>query len=123
MGMNIMNSKLARLVVSVVCFVSIVSLSRSIYNLWKRRDFIKGRQEALTKEQALHDKLINKLYEVESPTHIEKTAREKLGYVREGETVVIMPNPTNSMTSDTPQTIDEKDVRIQNWKKWWRLFF
>ena len=50
---------------------------------------------------------------------MERMAREKLGLVKEGETIVIMKNEKLKMTNEE-QEVEENSP---NWKKWWGLFF
>ena len=63
-----------------------------------------------------HAELENRLIEATSAAFIEKIARDKLGLVREGETVVIMDK--------SPVIGNQSSVKEEsNWRKWWGLFF
>jgi cell division protein FtsB len=105
--------------VGIISIFLAIGLTRSIFNHWHKRTVVDERQEALKREEARHAELIDKLEEATSSAFIEKEAREKLGLVREGETIVLLD------TSSAPGSTDEslsKDT-TPTWKKWWKLFF
>lgn len=59
----------------------------------------------------------------ESDVHVERVAREQLGYARDGETVllphVLVPTPTPTPTaSPTSHLLAERADR-PNWQRWW----
>lgn len=98
----------------------ILTLPRSIYDLWKRRDIVKDRQAELTRVMADNEKLKKELEEAQTPEFIEKVAREKLGLVKDGETIVLLPQ--QPLTAENIESSGEVPNEV-NWKKWWRLFF
>lgn len=59
----------------------------------------------------------------ESDMHVERVAREQLGYAREGDIVVLpqiiltTPTPTNTL----PQVLPTPTPR-PNWQRWWDAF-
>ncbi|OGE14168.1 hypothetical protein A3F00_05305 [Candidatus Daviesbacteria bacterium RIFCSPHIGHO2_12_FULL_37_11] len=65
--------------------------------------------------------LKEKLEEVKNPDFIETQARDKLGLVREGEILVIIPQ--EKIDSILGLTKKAEEVRLQNWKGWLKLFF
>lgn len=109
-----------RLLIAGVSLLVVVSLSRSVYSLWRKRDYVQQRAAALAREQVENDRLKKQIEESQKPEFVEKEAREKLGMTREGEAIVIMPKPQIPNPND--QTM-QKEENISNWKKWWRLFF
>jgi cell division protein FtsB len=111
---------LARLFIVGVSLLTVVSLSRSVYGLWRKRDYVRIRADALAQEQAENDRLKKLVEEAQKPEFIEKEAREKLGMTREGEAIVILPK---SQISNPNDQVKQKEENISNWKKWWRLFF
>ncbi|MBI5620622.1 septum formation initiator family protein [Candidatus Gottesmanbacteria bacterium] len=112
---------IVRLVIMVVSAVMVVNLSRSIWDLWRRRDYLGERQAALARLKAEQVRFQGELREAESPEFIEQEARNRLGLGKEGEIVVLMPNDKFQMSNvKTEEKIVEK---LPNWKRWWRLFF
>jgi cell division protein FtsB len=117
--MKFFKSRRFRLVVTLVCLIVVVSLSRGLSILWKKKDIVSQRQEALTRLEREQLELKQKLEEAQSPEFIERMARENLGLIKEGETIVLVPRTENSEFNG--QTTQEES--LSNWKKWWRLFF
>ncbi len=97
-----------------------VSLSRSVYALWHKRDYVYKRADSLKAVQAENAQLKQQVEVAQKPEFIEKEAREKLGMTKEGETIVIMPKSQYPISNIQLQAESEK---LPNWKKWWRLFF
>ena len=62
-------------------------------------------------------KLKERLAEITSPEFVEREAREKLGYGKEGETLLVLPNQNSTQYS-------EKSAQEEgpNWRKWWKLY-
>lgn len=89
---------------------SIVTLqqnSQIVQQLKTEKDTAIKRQEFLSQE----------LYYVKTNDFIENEAREKLGMVKPGEHVILIP-PTSANSAPT-----KKEENIPNWEKWRRLFF
>lgn len=116
--MKILKNRIFRLLVVLGGMTLIVILSQSIYSLWHKQDIIREREEALTRVEAENQRLKQALKETQDPAFVERQAREKLGMVKEGETIVLMdksriPNPNDTKNQE----------QIPNWRKWWSLFF
>ena len=119
--MKLFKSRLFRLIVTIVSILMVVSLSRSIMSLWGKYDIVKDRERELVREQEKNTRLKAEFEQVQSPEFIEREAREKLGMVKEGEAVVLMPQHQSSVISH--QSSEERKEDMPSWKKWWRLFF
>lgn len=113
--------RVIRLVIIGVSAILVVNLSRSIWDLWRRRDILYERQVVLDRLKNENKRLKDELTYSESPLFIEQEARNRLGLGKEGETVVIMPNVQYPISNI--QTKEEKEGNPPNWKRWWRLFF
>ncbi len=113
--------RVIRLVIIGVSAILVVNLSRSIWDLWRRRDILGERQSVLKRLEAENKRLKDELAYSESPFFVEQEARNRLGLGREGEAVVLLPK--SQITNLNDQTNDEKEEMLPNWKKWWRLFF
>lgn len=116
--MKFIKSRLFGLIITTISLISVVALSRSLLGLWQKRDVVRDRQEALSRVEAENAKLKQQLSEVQSPQFVEKQAREKLGLVKEGESVVLMPQSSESSQIEAPN-----EQNLPNWQKWWKLFF
>jgi cell division protein FtsB len=62
----------------------------------------------------------------ESDVHVERIAREQLGYAREGDIVVLprylAPTPTPEPAADAPAVAPEVQPAEPNWQRWWHVF-
>lgn len=113
-----MGRKMVRLAVLIVCLIVGVGIIRSVYTLSQKKGIIKERQQVFNQLVEKNKQLQEDLKEATSPAFIEQAARDKLGLVREGETVIIMDRTQNWELNDQKQ---QKEVA--SWKLWWRLFF
>lgn len=91
----------------------------SIVNVQKRIDDGKLEVEKLEKEQAL---LKQRLEIATSSAFLEKAARAKLGWGKEGEYIVVLPSE-EFLKSLAPKIEEEKKPPKPNWQKWLKLFF
>lgn len=119
--MNIFSRRMVRFIVIVVSIVMVINLSRSIWDLWRRRDVLGERQEVLRRVEEENRRLQSELEYAQSPEFVEQEARNRLGLGREGEEVVLLPK--SQIPNPNIQTNEEKEENLPNWKKWWRLFF
>ncbi len=89
-------------------------LSFNIYRIWRTGDRITQAQVELDKTKKEQAELKQRLAEVQTPEFVEKEAREKLGYGKDGEIIVIVPQiePENR----------EVEEQQENWQKWWNLY-
>lgn len=121
--MKFVKSRLFRLIVTILSFSLVVSLSRSILSIWKKRDIVHERERALVKVQEENSRLQQTLQDVQRQEYIERVARDKLGLIREGEAVILMINDTSTNLQMTNEETQNQDVNLPNWEKWWRLFY
>lgn len=110
-----LKSRLITTVILILGFYLIFSLSKSTYDLWRKAETVKEAQEKRLEEERRNKELRKELEFTQSKEFIEEKAREKLGLVKPGETVVIIP-PLEATQSAILEA-------LPNWKKWWRLFF
>ncbi len=111
-----MKKQLISLIILIAGLFLIVNLTRSIKELLDAGNRTKEAENQLAELKNQNDNLKKNLSEVESPSYLEKMAREKLGLAREGEVVVIMPSPQETVSSVISQE------NLPNWKKWLSLF-
>jgi len=104
----------------ILCVAIGIGVVRSVYTLSKKKGIVAERQRVLRELTAKNEELHQQLEEATSPAFIEQAARDKLGLVREGETVVIMDksNPPAGGLND-----QERSQELPSWKQWWSLFF
>lgn len=64
--------------------------------------------------------LKKKFSQIQSSEFIEEEVRNKLGFAKKGETVVVIPD---SRLKQVLGASSPAQVRLPNWLGWWRLFF
>ena len=109
--------RIVRIAVTLISLGLAVSAGRTIIELWQRRDVVSVRERELKKVQSENDALERKLKDMAGDAYVERVARDQLGMVKEGETIVMLPEgkadkEKNGLLQDLP-----------NWKKWWQIFF
>ena len=120
MVIHFVRSRLVRVAVLVICIAIGIGIVRSVYTLSQKKGIIAERQQVLTQLTAKNRQLQEELMEATSPAFIEQAARDKLGLVRVGETVVIMDKSNPS--ADGPNN-QKNPLESPSWKQWWQLFF
>lgn len=99
-----------------------LSLVRNTFRINKAKDKVQKAEERLEKLREEKEELELKLKFVKSEEFIEKQVRDKLGLVREGEIVVILPED-EIVKKFAPLHYEEEEVLPDpNWKKWMQLF-
>ena len=68
-----------------------INAGRTIWELWKRKDVVSDREAELSHIKQENRSLEATLKDIQSETYLERIARDKLGMVKEGETMIIMP--------------------------------
>lgn len=87
-----------------------------VWRLYKSGEQVRLAQEQLRQEEEKNKELKRRLAEVDNPQFIEKEVREKLGYSKEGETILILPQQNEV---DSSQLIVDSRP---NWQQWWDLY-
>jgi cell division protein FtsB len=93
-----------------------IKLSINIYRIWRTGDRITQAQVQLDNVKKEQAELKQRLAQVQTAEFVEKEAREKLGYGKDGEIIVIVPKLEESQESDS------SEGPIENWRKWWELY-
>lgn len=116
MGKNI------RWIVILVSLFMIISLSRSVGDLWGRRNIVEQEQKRLSELEKKHEELVEKYDLVQTPGFVEREARDRLGMAKEGDTIILMDQ--SSVGAYSPKgTGDGSLEELSNWKQWWEVFF
>lgn len=92
-----------------------------IFSTLKAGDRLKEVTDNLQSLEVKNKELREKLEEVKKPEFIETQARDKLGLVKEGETLVIIPQEKIDEVLGMTKKIEE--IKLPNWQGWLKLFF
>ena len=108
---------IARIIVALISLGLSISAGRTIIELWRRQDIVYVREQELSRLKQDNVLLEAKLKDMKSDAYVEKVARDQLGMIKEGETIVMLPENASSSASSGV------GIQIANWRQWWSLFF
>lgn len=100
----------------VALLMVIANLSKSIYELYHKKDLLLLTQKKLLLVEKENQQLKEKLTQIQNPAFVEKEARDKLFLAKPGESSILLPIPT-------PVKHDGIIENKPNWQQWWELFF
>ena len=112
--------RFVRIIIVLLSISLSIGLLRSLVNALWRRDLVRERQMVLNEEKARNAELLSQLREATSSAFVEKQAREKLGFVKPGDTVVLLGS-TTVVGPNHPQSSESRGS--VGWRRWWSLFF
>ena len=116
--MKLVKSGFFQLLIIIISVFVLINLSKSVIDVWSRRDVITQKRQDLSQIEAENSRLKRELEEAQSPEFLERIARNKLGLVKPGESVVLY-----SQTQATPAGEASLKDALPPWKQWWNLFF
>jgi cell division protein FtsB len=107
----------------IFAFFVFYSLYKNIARLEKAKSRIDKVQESVDQLKSENQKLEEKIKYAESEEYIEKQIRDNLGRAKEGEAIVILPDP-EIVKKYAPKVEEETDAieTKKNWQKWLELF-
>lgn len=105
-------------VIAVCLFISL-GLIRTLFEGMEKYGIVAERQEQLRAVLSENQRLKDAISFADTPEFIEQEARNKLGLVKEGETVVLIGSPSAQAAVYTAT----EDTDKPNWRLWWDLFF
>jgi len=111
------------LIASVVFFLILVSsLIKSLKRINEGKALVKRNEAKLEKIQKENERLEEQLKIIQSDEFVEKQLRNKLGLVKEGEIVVVLPE-ADIVKKLSPIIPEEEEVKPKpNWQRWIELF-
>lgn len=110
--------QIGKIALWAISLILCLSAGATIINLWARRGIVSEREADLVVLQKEHKTLENALQDARGEQFVERIARDKLGMVKPGETIVIMPGSINDEGGRESANDD-----VAHWRQWWNLFF
>lgn len=115
--MMLFRHSLVRFILGIISLSLSVGFIRSIYAQIQKEDLVSERRMRYEKELQRNAQLKKRLEEATSSAFVEKLAREKLGWVKENDTVILLDT-----TAISRQNTDGTSRAQSNWDAWWELF-
>lgn len=116
--MRFVNTKtLILLGIIIILLLLIKNIVGSISSLRQNSRIVSDLRQQEQDELQKRDFLRQQLYYSNTQEFVERQAREKLGMIKPGEKIVIVPHPIED--PDVESGIDN----TSNWRKWWNILF
>lgn len=111
------------LVLPILVFLILASsLVKSVTRIKQGNEIIKKTESRLEKINEENRKLEEQVQIVSSPEYVEKQLRDKMGLVKEGEVVLVLPEPEIVKKLVPNISFDEVVPLKPNYLKWFDLF-
>jgi cell division protein FtsB len=114
-----MGRSLVKWLIVMLGWVVVIRTGMNVVRLYKAGDRVVEAQKELEGVQQRNEELKRKLALVKTPEYMERLAREKLGYGKDGEVVVVIEPSELSSKSEIRSSKSELEP---NWRKWRRLY-
>jgi cell division protein FtsB len=100
-----------------------LSVARNLAKVINIRGEVTKEKEKVAKMEKINNDLENQIANTQGVDFVEKQIRNKLGLVKSGEALVILPD--EDIVKRLAPIIDDQDDTLPdpNWKKWEKLFF
>ena len=119
---NTIPNRISKLMLWVLFVLFIISIGRTIAIIHSINQRIDDDANEAVKLEEKNEALKKQLEDVDTEFYLEKQIRDKLGYSKEGEVVLILP-PDEVLLQLVPKSPEKEDVSIEpNWQKWAKLF-
>ncbi len=115
-----MVKKLALGLIILVSLIIAYNLIIQIMSAMKSGERLSSVADAVYKLEAKNKALQDKLTQVQSPDFLEEEIRNKLGFAKKGETVVVIPDDKLKLVLGASTSAQ---IRLPNWLGWVKVFF
>lgn len=120
--MGIAVSKIAGYIIWLLIILLSISVVRNVAKAREIRSEIAKEQAKVDKVKAENAALQKQIQETQNAAFIEKEVRDKLGLVKEGEAIVILPDE-DTLKKLAPVTPTEENILPDPiWQRWLKLF-
>lgn len=116
-----MKKKLILAALSIIVLIFAYNIIGQIVGALKAEERFQNKLDFLQQLEIKNKELKARLDEVKTPEFIEREARDKLGLVKEGETLIVIPQKVIEQMLGFAQKTEE--IKLPNPLGWWRVFF
>ena len=114
-----MKSRVFYLAIIIVGVILSFSLARNLYTTYQNSKILTDAQIKLSQLTAQNTQLSQEINQASTPDYVIKEARDKLGLVKSGEVVVVVPRQVATLAAATPSAQPSRPI----WRQWLSLFF
>lgn len=119
---TIIGKTLPRYAFLLLALMLSISLVRNIVRISSANDKIMAARKKVEELEVQNKKLKEEVENVESDFFAQKTARDKLGLAKQGETVIVLPDEATLKKIAPGHKEGEETLPDPHWKKWLDLF-
>jgi cell division protein FtsB len=116
-----MGKRLISWAIVILGWVAVVRTGANVVRLYKAGDRVTEAKKELAIAQQENEDLKRQLAKVQTPEYMERLAREKLGYGKEGELVVVI-DPNELKNANYPTSPSATLGAGPNWLQWRKLW-
>ncbi len=114
--------RLAGFAIWILIIILFLSLIKNLGGASRIRADIATEEARVRKMQEDNENLAQEVAQAQSRVFVEKQIRDKLGLVKEGEAIVVLPDEETLRILAPKNTTEEDALPDPNWKKWLKLF-
>ncbi|MGA3291570.1 MAG: septum formation initiator family protein [Candidatus Microgenomates bacterium] len=122
-GLRLKGKKILGYAIWVLVAILLLSTVRNIQKVIAIRAEVEKERQKVSKMEADNAALQAQIAQTQGSEYIEKQIRDKLGLVKRGEAIVILPDDDTLRKLAPPEPTEEETLPDPNWKKWEKLFF
>ena len=115
-------NKITGYVLWVLILLLSLSLVRNISISARIKAAIAAEKAKVAKMEDDNKSLESQIAQTQSGLYIEKQIRDKLGLVKAGEAIVVLPDEETLKKLAPPEAADSQVLPDPNWQKWIKLF-
>jgi cell division protein FtsB len=116
-----MGKKLISWIIIILGWAAVVRTGANVVRLYKAGDRVTEAKKELAIELQKNEELKRQLANVQTPEYMERLAREKLGYGKEGELVVVI-DPNELKVTPSASSGQANEEQVPNWLQWRKLW-
>jgi cell division protein FtsB len=115
-----MLKKLILGLIIIIVLIIAYNLIRQIMEAVKSGERLSESAEAVYKLEIKNKELKEKLTQIKSPEFLEEEIRNRLGFAKPGETIVVIPQEKLKLILGASASAE---IRLPNWLGWLKVFF
>lgn len=114
--------KYANIVILFVAILLSISLFKGVSRIRRAEDKISQTRDKIEKLEKENQELEVDLGLTENETYLEKQLRDGLGYAKENEIVIVLPDEEILRKLAPRLEVEQEDLPKKNWEKWAEVF-
>ena len=115
--------RIVAIVIPIGGVILVLQSAFSVYSLWRKGDIVEEKRASLQRLEREQETLKKDLSLTYTQGFIEQEARNKLGLVKPGETIVYVTQDATNTAKSTVEVQTEEKTTLTPLQQWIKLFF